>query len=1296
MTPMQIGLLSESLIAAQPWVNLEQVVIHFGKTPVCEDRLRAGLKALATRHDALQMMIRRDDTGRLIQRVNPSVHVPFNLSEKEPASDKARLDQLEQFLDQDRLQGFDLVDHIMWRANLIRWGGTHCVLVLTLHHAIVDGRSMSRLAQELITFMQTGALPPANPDTMSFGDFCRAIPDMVPNSNEAETYFSAYLKDTEDAGTLTLPGGNDADPTATRKRQQTRTLTADQGAMLGQVAVRNEATMANLVQAAWGILLSRWQGCDAVTFGVVRSGRHAMANCHDTVGCLINTLPTCVRLDRDLTVAALLKSLRQHTLSLQRLEQTPAELIRRSIGLHGAKPLFSTVIMFENAAGERLAAEGAPSEGVEKLELREEGGMPLMLSVYAGDEIKVQLEHDPSVVADEVADRMFAHLIRLIDAMSKADGSTKIAALEMLDPDERETLLGWSMPDSPLEDPGTCLIERFRDVVRNAPDAAALEVIGHNEVLSFAALDQRSDRLARVLQDHGATAGEIVAVNLNRSADFVIAVLATLKTGAAFMPVDPIHPDAIRTHMLSDSKAQIVIATEGVISGHKTTPIPQELGAVADPIICPPENTEHLAYVIYTSGSTGTPKGVRVSRGNLLAHLAAMTKAFGTSGEDRALQFAGLSFDVAIEEIFTTLMSGATLVLRSAEMAESPSMFLDQIEEQQLSVLNIPTAFWTVLTKYMRTSGTGIPPSVRLVIVGGERISPQILSEWLEIAPGPRWLNGYGPTETTITCTLYEPETQHPDEEVCIGRPTAHAQAYVITSDGSLAPKGAIGELAIGGPAVSQGYIERPAETAGVFRPNGFGAKGRIYCTGDRAQWLDSGNLRFLGRQDRQIKLRGHRIELRHVERAVEDCLPGVETLCDVLDKNTPSARLVVWIASATAPDLTAVADEVAALLPSYMRPTLVHLPEFPRTQNDKIDRRALPRPTATPTRAAQSKTTATQLEIQICETMAAVLKLPHIDPDHSFFDLGGHSLLSIEFIGRIEVATGKKLGIVDFRDNPSPRALSKVLEAGSQTSRHIIPIQPLGSKAPLLAIHILGANEEYFHPLARHLGLDQPVMGVSVGSLDETTPTGVEYTASRYCKEINRRYPDGPVHLMAASLGSYIAFELAQQLHASGRTVGMLAFFDAAGPDGRTAVSGIRKIGAHLRRARYFGRDYPAQIIRNRIHDFHNMIASRQINRKSEDDENLTPRTVFEFIASNEQAVHEYTPPPVDIPLTIFRSKSGFFDTEETLANGLGWASVARAGFKVIDVPGGHLTMLQEPHVETLANEIKAVLKSL
>lgn len=1295
LTSMQTGLLSESLLADQGWANLEQLVVTFRETLISAQQITSGLALLVERYDALRLRFERDNLGKLAQAVTPSVHLPFQSDNNPSVCDATRAEQLENILEQDRARGFALTDQVLWRARFVSWGETDSVLILTIHHAVTDGRSMARMLHDLLTFLHIGHFPSADHAARSFEEYCREIAETVPNAAQAEDYFKSYLHDAEDAGVLALPV-QDMTSATSRKRHFRTTLDAAKGQRLRQLAVETNTTLANVFQAAWGVLLVRWQGKDDIVFGTVRSGRHALSNCLDTVGCLINTLPARVTLDHDLNVSALLSSLRAHTLALHPLEQTPMTVVRQSVGLHGAQPLFETAIMFENAGMQALVSKNLQSSPAQSIELREEGGMPLMLSVYAEDDIDMLLEYDPSRVDDETADRLFRHLVQLIEAFSNADGGTLIAQLQMLDPDERDMLLAWSVSDTPLEDPGTCLVQKFNAILQAIPDAIMLKDLTQAETLTYAEVNQRSECLAQVLRQHGAAPGQIVAVNLPRSNGFVIALLAALKTGAAFMPVDPAHPDATREHMMSDSQAKIIVRPDAVISDGKITQTSEIPKHSDNPVSGPSQDPEQLAYVIYTSGSTGKPKGVRVLRRNLLAHLAAVTDAFDLKSDDCALQFAGLSFDVAIEEIFSTIMSGATLVLRTKEMAESTAEFLEQVDAHDVTVLNIPTAFWTVLTQYIRDAERPFPPAVRLVVVGGERISPQTLADWQQLVPGPRWLNGYGPTETTITCTLSEPGPQKVDEEVSIGRPTAHALAYILAPDGSLAPNRAIGELVIGGQAVSDGYVGRPTETEQAFRMDMFAAPGRIYRTGDRARWLDSGDLGFLGRQDRQVKLRGYRIDLRHVERAVEQCLPGVELLCGVFSENTPSARLVAWIASDKDLDLEQVASDVAALLPNFMVPVFVVLPRFERTPNGKIDTQRLPHPAPVESTKEDSAKPASDLERQVCDTMAMVLQLDEVTPNQSFFDLGGHSLLSIEFIGRIEVTTGKRLGIADFNANPTPRAVTRVLESGKRSSKHIIPIQPEGSKPPLLAIHILGTNEEYFHPLARRLGLDQPVMGVSVGSLDENTPTGIKFTASRYCEDINEHYPDGPIHLMAVSLGSYIAFELARQLRGLGRDVGLVALFDAAGPGGRTQVSGLSKVRAHMRRARSLGWAYPKQIIDNRMHNIRNAIAARQIKHKSDDTENYAPKTVFEFIASNELAVREYYPQPIDVPLVIFRSNVNFFDSEETKNAGLGWATVAHAGFDVIDVPGGHLSLLQEPHVETLAMEIQGALNSL
>ena len=407
LTSMQTGLLSESFLSGQPWVNLEQVVVHFGETQIFENQVRSGLNALMTRHDALQLKVTRDSVGRLRQIKETPDTVPLEAEDWGKAAQETRSEQLEAFLEQDRLKGFDLSAPVLWRAKLIQWEETQSVLILTIHHAMTDGRSMVRLTQELLHFLQTGALPPSPGSTRAFEDYCREITQAAPNEDEAEAYFGNYLKDAEDAGGLTLPQQSKGDAQGKRHRQIRKRLPPEAGDRLRHLAAQNDATLANLMQAAWGILLARWQGKQDVMFGVVRSGRHALPDCLQTVGCLINTLPARVTLDHKLTVSDVLTALRQHTLSLHRLEQTTADHIRRSAGLHGDQPLFETAVMFENAGIEPLVTSGLETEWADKIELREEGGMPLMLSVYAENAIEILFEHDEAIVSDQTASRMF-------------------------------------------------------------------------------------------------------------------------------------------------------------------------------------------------------------------------------------------------------------------------------------------------------------------------------------------------------------------------------------------------------------------------------------------------------------------------------------------------------------------------------------------------------------------------------------------------------------------------------------------------------------------------------------------------------------------------------------------------------------------------------------------------------------------------------------------------------------------------------------------------------------------------
>ncbi len=1288
LTSMQMSMLYESMQTGRAGTNIEQAVVHFDQQRLDEGTVRRAWQEIAARHDALRLVCDWHDRAHPQQRVTDNISVPISVLDWSTQSAAEQKKNLEQFLEADRAQGINLETATPWRVTLIRLNDIASIMILTIHHVVVDGRSIAQILCEFLAYLKSGTLQAIPAPSSDFRAYCLALEQDLLNQEAAQIYFKDYLADFDDIGTLNLPPIGEVEETGTRQKLDVFELEPHLKQQLQLCARKSGGTLANLVQAAWGIVLARWQGSEEVAFGVIRSGRHGVAISATSVGCFISSFPMRMSLDKDLTLGILLAKLRRDTLALHPLEHTSANVVRENADLNGQQSLFDSLVMFENADLEGLVLGSSRPHPSPRIELHEEGGMPLTLAVYGQENMRFVLEHDPSQVPSVVAARMFDHLLVLLQNMALADRETRIGALEMLGQSERDALLKLAQPDRVLTHDNTCLVQQFEGAVQASPSSIAIETVGTDTSLTYQDLDARAKGLALALQAKGVTTGDVVAIGLPRSPEFIVAMLAVLRTGAAFVPVDPTYPAKTRDHMLADSGASVLIANADAQHSVDLPVLSPDQGLSTNPMPLPTGTPEQRAYIIYTSGSTGIPKGVAASRGNFLSHIAAISSEFELTSQDRVLQFASLSFDVALEEVFPTLMAGATLVLRSEDMAQSLGTFVERCHDLRLSVLNLPTAFWSLLADFLPSSEKPMPECLRLMVVGGEQVKPNSLIAWQKAVPNVRWLNGYGPTETTITCTLHEISEAQTEADIPIGRPVAHATTYVMAADGSMAPMGAVGELVIGGQCVTLGYVGRPEETDKAFVNGAVVGENRLYRSGDRAQWRPDGALNFFGRRDRQAKVRGYRIDLRQIEHAIESIDTSFEVLAGVLNEGTAAAQLVAWIEGDNR-DKKELEAEVADRLPAHMRPALAFVPEFPKTAGGKIDKSALPDPEPSAVEAPENSTPVSQLEADICMAMAKSLGRKTVAPSQDFHDLGGHSLLAVELIGRLETLSGKRLGIMDFRENATPRALARLLQSETDRPKRIITIQPQGTRPPLFAVHILGPNEEYFRPLAAHLGLDQPIMGISVGSLDKDTPTGIENTAKIYCEELNKFYPTGPISLMAVSLGSYMALELARQLRQSGRDIGLVAFFDAAGPGGRDEYQGWRRLCAHFKRAQYIGLKFPVQIVNNRIHNLKNFFASKKIQKATSEGDAKAPMTVYEFIASNEIAVNEYSPGSLDVPLTIFRAENHFFDTEIARQTGLGWEPVATAGFEVVDVPGGHLSLLQEPHIDTLAKRM-------
>ena len=581
---------------------------------------------------------------------------------------------------------------------------------------------------------------------------------------------------------------------------------------------------------------------------------------------------------------------------------------------------------------------------------------------------------------------------------------------------------------------------------RRAPGAPAAVFDG--TALTYAELNARANRLARVLRRRGVGAETRVAVAMARGPELPVALLAVLKAGGAYVPVDPGYPAERIRYVIHDSGAALVLCTAATRARAEDAGVE----ALAVELECDLLRREDardldgdihpdaLAYVIYTSGSTGRPKGVGVSHRALGAHNLAVVDRYGLTAADRASQLTSIGFDISVEEIFPTWAAGGAVVFRPERVAGFGSEFMAWLARERVSVLNIPTAFWHAWVHDLAASGTPLPPSLRLTVVGGERAQPAALAEWRRIAGGGiRWMNGYGPTEAAVTATVYE-AVGDVDGEVPIGRALAHATTYILSDE--LHPLGE-GELCLGGDAVARGYLGRPGLTAERFVPDPFGAPGsRLYRTGDRARRRADGEIEFLGRVDEQVKIAGFRVEPGEVEAVLAEHPAVAQAAVLAREFEGAGLRLVAYaVPRAEGVDEAELRRWLRERLPGFLVPSaLVLLDALPLSAHGKIDRRALPAPAELDPPLPGFAEPRGDTERVVAQAWREVLGIPRVGADADFWALGGHSLLAMQVLSRVRRRLGVELPVRALFDAPTVAALAAAVEAARGEAVHLPP----------------------------------------------------------------------------------------------------------------------------------------------------------------------------------------------------------------------------------------------------------------
>ncbi|HEY6390928.1 MAG TPA: amino acid adenylation domain-containing protein, partial [Bryobacteraceae bacterium] len=804
-----------------------------------------------------------------------------------------------------------------------------------------------------------------------------------------------------------------ASPREPQSRPDNERIWRVPGPDLERLARQRQVTLSSIFQAAWAILIGRYTGRNDVAFGLTVSGRsQPLPGIERMTGNLINTVPFRAHLPADLTAANLFKEVHAANARIQRFEQTPLPDIQKWCGLGGTRPLFDSILVFENATPVGPAPLSGP------LQLRASRHLfqinyPLVVQVSPGAELSFRIACESARIGPAAIARLAGQLQQLLVELA-ANPDAPIRDLTAVTAPERHFAL-WECNDTRRAYPQIGIAEAFERQARETPTAVAL--IQGDRTFTYDQLNRRANRFARMLRSRGVNAETPVALYAGRSLEMVAALIGILKAGGVCVPIDPSCPPDRLAFMLADSRAALTI-TEAQLSLNG----PENADDLPDRPL-----PDQAAFLIYTSGSTGAPKGVVVVHRGVV-RLVCNTNYVQLDGTQTSLVHSPASFDASFLELWTTLLHGGRCVIFDGQGA-TPADVRRAIAEHGLDLLWLTASLFHLFVDEDPDALQG----VKQLLTGAETLSPKHVARALERVPGIAIINGYGPTEGTTLGTFYRADPAGVPEPVPLGGPIANTQVYVLDANLNVCPAGAIGEICIGGDGLARGYAHAPDLTAQRFVPDPTGREpgARLYRTGDLGRLLETGEIEFIGRADQQVKIRGFRVETGEVEAALRN-QPAIRDCAVTATADGAGVRgLIAYLVSEAPVDIEALRRGISRMLPDYMVPAnFFMLDRLPRTPGGKLDRRALPQParaaSITPARVARAVTPTVEI---LTGVWGAVLGIEHVQREDNFFQLGGHSLLAIRALSRIREAFSVDLPLRSLFEYPTLGELASVIE---------------------------------------------------------------------------------------------------------------------------------------------------------------------------------------------------------------------------------------------------------------------------
>ena len=1204
--------------------------------------------------------------------------------------------EVKRLANQEASRPFNLSNGPLLRVTLLRLEAQSHVLLLVMHHIVSDGWSMGIFVHELSVLYEAfcaGEPSPLPELPIQYADFAHWQRSWL-TGDVLEKQLSYWKQQLAGAPPLLeLPSDRPRPSVQTfRGGSEHFQLTQDLTQKLKSLSQKSGVTLFMTLMAAFVTLLSRYSGQDDIVIGSPIANRNR-SEIEPLIGFFVNTLVLRTQLQGNPTFVELLEQVRETALDAYAHQDFPFEKLveelqpQRSLS-HA--PLFQVMFVLQNAMMEKLELSGLT---ITPLELEDvTANLDLTLSM---EETEAGLigswEYNRDLFDAATIQQMVGHFQTLLEGIV-VNQQQRLSELPLLSEEERHQLLfEWNNTQREYSEE-QCIHQLFEAQVERTPDAIA--VVFENQYLTYQELNARSNQLAHHLQALGVGPEVLVGICVERSLEMVVGLLGILKAGGAYVPLDPAYPEERLSFMLLDSQVQVVIRSQesgvrsqesGVRSQESVgilpcSPLPVFLDADWE-IIAQQSQTNpvsgvrssNLAYVIYTSGSTGKPKGVMIPHRGVCNELEWRQTSFGLTAVDKVLQTISLSFDPSVMQIFWTLSFGGQLILPRPGGHRDTNYLVKFIAEQQITVTATVPAILSVL---IEEEGFDRCQSLRHVTCGGEALPVELYERFYRRLKKENVLyNSYGPTEASIETTSWICQGGTERKIAPIGRAIANAQIYILDQNLQLVPVGEPGELYIGGAGLARGYLNAPELTLLKFIPNPWSQEegARLYKTGDSARYLRDGNIEFLGRIDEQVKIRGFRIELGEIEALLNQYHQVQEAVVILREETTGNKHLVAYVVPNQ--ELSPSSDELRSflntMLPDYMVPSaFVLLKTLPLTPNGKVDRRKLPAPDLRLSVKASFVPPRNPLELQLAQIWEEVLNVHPVGVLDNFFDLGGHSLLAVSLMGRIEQQFGKSLSLATLFQGATIEHLASQLQAStaSPSWSTLVPIQPSGTKQPFFCVHPGVGTVLAYIDLARHLGPEQPFYGLESLGLDQEhkSYTRIEDMAAHYIQAMQTVQPQGPYLLGGWSLGGLIAFEIAQQLQAQGQQVSFLGLLDTS------AFIDLEELEEP---------DNAAFLV-DLLSKEHSL----------ELDQAQTQRLVEGF-SLRLQAAKNYSPRPYPGKVTLFlASEEGVATDSQDLTGG--WDQFATQGVDIHWVPGNHNTMVSNPHVELLAQQLQVCLK--